>query len=159
MKKAIGLWIDHRRAVVVTLIDGAEEIKRITSDIEQQVRYTGSAHGSRDDTTEIRRDRQDRRFDHYLSQYYRTVIDCLLDADAILILGPGEAKGELKKQMESDGLSEHIVGLKTTDKLTDAQIAAKVREYFQKPVSTHDTPSATYDPDVPFRNHSDTDTG
>ena len=159
MKKEVGLWIDHRQAVVVTLLDGTEEIKRITSDIEQQVRYTGSSHGSRDDTTEIRRDREDRRFDRYLSQYYRTVIDSLIDADAILIFGPGEAKGELKKQMESEGLGEHIVGLETTDKLSDSQIAARVREYFQQSISPHDTPNSTYDPDVPFRNHSDTYTG
>jgi hypothetical protein len=159
MKKEVGLWIDHRQAFVVTLIDGAEEIKQITSDIEQHVRHTGSAHGSRDDTTEIRRDREDRRFDRYLSQYYRTVIDCLLDADVILIFGPGEAKGELKKQMESDGLGEHIVGLETTDKLSEAQIAAKVREYFQQSVSPYCTSNSTYDPDAPFRNHSDTDTG
>jgi len=153
MRKEIGLWIDHRQAVVVTFIDGTEEIKRITSDIEQHIRHTGSEHGPLDDTTEIRRDG---RFDHYLSQYYRTVIDWLLDADAILIFGPDEAKDELKEQIESNGFGEHIVGIETMDKLTDAQIAAKVREYFQQLVSPNATPNSTYDPDVPFRGHSDT---
>jgi hypothetical protein len=31
MKKEAGLWIDHRQAVIVTLVDQVEEIKRITS--------------------------------------------------------------------------------------------------------------------------------
>lgn len=132
MKKEVGLWIDHRQAVIVTLVDQAEEIKRITSDIEKQVRYSGASHGSHDDTTEIRRDRQDRRFDDYLSRYYGEVIINLRDADSILIFGPGEAKGELQKQLEGQALGERIVDIKTTDIMTDAQVAAKVRQHFRE---------------------------
>jgi stalled ribosome rescue protein Dom34 len=131
MKKEAGLWIDHRQAVIVTLVDQMEEIKRITSDIEKQVRYSGASHGSHDETTEIRRDRQDRRFDDHLSKYYDEVIACLRDADSILIFGPGEAKGELQKQLEGQALGERIVGIETADKMTDDEVAAKVRKYFQ----------------------------
>jgi stalled ribosome rescue protein Dom34 len=131
MKKETGLWIDHRQAVIVTLKDQVEEIERITSDIEEHVRYSGASHGSHDDTTEIRRDRQDRRFDDHLSRYYGEVIACFRDADSILIFGPGEAKGELQKQLEGQALGERIVGVETTDKMTDGQVAAKVREHFR----------------------------
>jgi hypothetical protein len=109
-----------------------EEIKRITSDIEEHVRYSGASHGSHDDTTEIRRDRQDRRFDDQLNRYYDEVISYLRDATSILILGPGKAKGELQKQLEAHGLSDRIAALKTADKMTDAQIAAAVRQYFRE---------------------------
>jgi stalled ribosome rescue protein Dom34 len=131
MKKEVGLWIDHKQAVVVTLADEVEETKRIISDIEKQVRYSGASHASHDDTTEIRRDRQDRRFDDHLSKYYDEVIACLRDADAILIFGPGEAKGELQKQLEGQALGERIAGIETADNMTDGQIAAKVRTYFR----------------------------
>jgi stalled ribosome rescue protein Dom34 len=131
MTKEAGLWIDHRQAVIVALVDQVEETKRITSDIEEQVRHSGTSHGSHDDTTEIRRDRQDRRFDDRLSRYYDEVIACLRDADSILIFGPGEAKGELQKQLEGQALAERIVGIETADKMTDDQVAAKVRKYFQ----------------------------
>jgi hypothetical protein len=59
-----------------------------------------------------------------------TVIACIRDADSILILGPGEAKGELQKQLEGQALGERIVGIETTDKMTDSQVAAKVRQHF-----------------------------
>ena len=131
MKTEVGLWIDHRQAVIVTLVDQGEETKRITSDIEEQVRYSGASHGSHDDTTEIRRDRQDRRFDDYLSKYYDEVIACLRDVDSILIFGPGEAKGELQKQLEDQALGERIVGIETADKMTEGQIVAKVRQHFR----------------------------
>ncbi len=131
MKIEAGLWIDHRQAVIVTPVDRVEEIKRITSDIGKQVRYSGDSHGSHDDTTEIRRDRQDRRFDDHLSKYYDEVIACLCDADSILIFGPGEVKGEFLKHLEGQALSERIAGIETTDNMTDGQVAAKVRKYFQ----------------------------
>ena len=131
MKTKAGVWIDHRQAVIVTLVNQVEETKRITSDIEEQVRYPGDSIGSHDDTTEIRRDRQDRRFDDHLSNYYDEVVACLRDADSILIFGPGEAKGELQKQLESQALGERIVGSETADSMTDGQIAAKVRQHFQ----------------------------
>ena len=131
MKSEVGLWIDHRRAVIVTLVDQMEEIKRITSDIEKHVRYSGASRSQtptgHDDSAE---DRRDRRFDDHLSRYYDEVIACLRDADSILIFGPGEAKGELQKQLERQALGERIVGIETADKMTDDQVAMKVRQHF-----------------------------
>jgi len=47
-----------------------------------------------------------------------------------ICLVPGEAKGELKKRIEREGLGGRIVGVETVDKMRDGQIAAKVRQYF-----------------------------
>ena len=123
MKKEVGLWIDHKQAVIVTLVDQVEETKRIISDIEKQVRYSGASRGSHDDTTEIRRDRQDRRFDDHLSKYYDEVIACLRDANSILIFGPGEAKGELQKQLEGHALK---LFLKLTLRLTRPSVSVSL---------------------------------
>ncbi len=59
------------------------------------------------------------------------LVSALQDAESILILGPGEAKGELKKRLESQKVSNRVITLETTDKLTDGQIAAQVRQHFQ----------------------------
>ena len=40
MKKDIGLWIDHRKAVVVIVSDEGEEVKEITSNMEKHVRFS-----------------------------------------------------------------------------------------------------------------------
>ncbi|MGB2630260.1 MAG: hypothetical protein WBD17_03385, partial [Candidatus Omnitrophota bacterium] len=68
----------------------------------------------------------------HLNIYYDAVISCIRDAEAILIFGPGEAKGELKKRIVKNKLCNRIVGIETIDKMTDRQIAAKVRRYFVK---------------------------
>ncbi len=128
MKKHIGLWIDHRETIIVTIGDHEEETRRIESGMEKHVRFS-SGSGSEDGSTE---DGRDRRFTTHLNRYYDEVISHIRDADSILICGPGEAKGELKTRLESQKLGERVVAVETEDKMTDRQIAAKVRQYFQK---------------------------
>lgn len=126
MKSEVGLWIDHRQAVIVVLTDAGEETKRILSHMEKHVRF---ASGSSEDGSA--EDVRDRQFENHLNNYYDEVIAVIRDAHAIQIFGPGEAKGELEKRLESEGLKGHIVGIETVDKMTERQIAAKVRARFQ----------------------------
>jgi len=125
MKSEIGLWIDHRQAVIVVVTDAGEETKRIISNMEKHVRFSSgsSEDGSQEDV-------RDRQFENHLNSYYDEVVAVIRDADAIQIFGPGEAKGELEKRLEHEGLKGRIVGIETVDKMTDRQIAAKVREHF-----------------------------
>jgi hypothetical protein len=124
MKKQAGLWIDHRKAVIVMISEAGEEIKEITSDMEKHVRFTGGT-ASDDGSTEDVRDRQ---FGNHLNSFYDQVIAVVRQADSIQIFGPGEAKGELAKRLEHEGLKACILSIDTVDKLTNRQIAAKVRE-------------------------------
>ena len=126
MKKVVGIWIDHRKTVVVNVTDKGEETSLIRSDMEKHVRYSGSPQ---EDSAE---DQRDKRFAGHLNKYYDHVISCIRDAESILIMGPGEAKVELEKRLESEALSGRIFGIETVDKMTDRQIAAKVRQYFSK---------------------------
>lgn len=126
MKKQTGLWIDHRESIIVVVTDVGEETQRIESGIEKHVRFSGKAQDI------SKEDMQDRRYMGLLNKYYDAVIASLRDAESILVLGPGEAKVELEKRLESEGLRDRIVGVETVDKMTDRQIAAKIRQRFQK---------------------------
>lgn len=123
MKRQVGLWIDHRKTVIVSITDQGEETTLIESDMEKHVRFSGSPQTSAED-------QRDRQFEGHLSAYYDRVIAGVRDAESILIMGPGEAKGELGKRLEREGLSGRIVGIETVDKITDRQLAAKVRQRF-----------------------------
>ena len=124
MTTNVGLWIDHRQATIVTLTGGTEAIKQITSSMEKHVRF---AEGDEPGGEDVR----DRRFANHLTAYCQEVIEQIRGADAIFIFGPGEAKGELSKRLDSENLGGHVVRVETVDKLTERQIAAKVREHFQ----------------------------
>ena len=128
MKSAAGLWIDHREAVIVLVTDEGEERKRITSNMEKHVRFSGGSRGEEGKAD----DQRDRQFTGHLNTYYDEVISYIRDAESILLFGPGEAKGELEKRLANKGLGGRIVGIETVDKMTDRQIAAKVRQHFPK---------------------------
>ena len=130
MNRNAGLWIDHKAAIIVfaaTDAGAAEETKRMESGMENHVRFSGRAASEG-----AAEDRRDHQYAVHLDQYYDTVIAQLQDAKSILIFGPGEAKGEFKKRLEHKGFGERIVGVETIDKMTDNQIAAKVRDHYKK---------------------------
>ena len=132
MKRKVGLWIDHRKAVIVFLAGKEEEIKLVKSNVEKQMRRAaGSRSGGPFESQAVPSDdRQQQEFTEHLNTYFNDVISYIRDAESILIFGPGESKGELKKHLEREGLGERIAGIETADKMTDPQIAAKVRQYF-----------------------------
>ena len=124
MKTNAGLWIDHRSAVIVVIGEKGEETKRITFNAEKQVRSSG---GAQEDSEQ---DIRDRRFSNHLNKYFDEVIAYVRNAKSILVFGPGEAKMEIKKRLENEKINTRLVDIETVDKMTDKQIAAKVREYF-----------------------------
>jgi hypothetical protein len=125
MNKRVGLWLDRNKAVIVSITDSGEERKRITSDMEHYVLYSKVVPG--DGSPENLRDK---RFWNHLGEYYASIIAHIQDAKAIQIFGPGEAKYELKKHLEEQGLAEYIVSMEEVGKLTDDQIGVKVEERF-----------------------------
>jgi len=128
MKNAAGLWIDHSKAVIVIVSDKGEKTKQMESGMEKHVRFSGGSRSEQGGGE----DQQDRQFTGHLNTYYDAVIAQLRDAESILLFGPGEAKGELEKRLANKGLGGRIVGIETVDKMTDRQIAAKVRQHFRK---------------------------
>src|SRR5690349_18029178 len=124
MKKRTGLWIDHEKALIVFVAGKETETKLINSDIQQHHRQSGVATPADD----VRQ----RETTEQLSRFYDEVISCIRETESLLILGPGEAKGELKNRLEKENLGRRIVGLKTSDKMTDKQIVAVVRGHFNQ---------------------------
>lgn len=128
LAKNVGLWIDHKEAFVVFSHEPKTEPQSIPSNMEKHVRF--SEHIS--ESGGLADDQRDKQFQVHLDRYYDEVITHLHDATAILIFGPGEAKGEFKKRLEHQGFGSCVVGMETVDKLTSNQIAAKVNDYFHK---------------------------
>ncbi len=132
MKRKVGLWIDHRKAIIVFLAGEEEEIKLVKSNVEKQIRRAAASRSGGPFESQVvpSNGRQQRKFTAHLNTYYNEVISCIRDAESILIFGPGEAKGELKKRIEREKPSGRIVGVETVDEMTDHQIAGKIRQYF-----------------------------
>ena len=134
MAKNIGLWIDHKKAVIVILNKHREEIQQIESGIGKHVRYRGATRPKTPYSAQYQQgDNQiDKKFLEHLNKYYEKVIAKTRGAESLLVFGPGEAKFELEKRLAHEKVNARIAGIETADKMTDRQIVAKVRRYFQK---------------------------
>jgi hypothetical protein len=124
MGHKVGIWIDHKKAVIVFASADHGTAKTVESDVGSHPRYSGPQHQGGEKKYEARNR-------EHLDRYYDDVISQLGQPEALLIFGPGEAKVQLRERLgRSQALSEGAVEIETTDKLTDAQIMAKVKEHY-----------------------------
>jgi len=136
MNDRVGIWIDHSKAVIVFVSAGDVTTKTVTSDVGPHARYSGRAlYPTADGPHEGGGEKKyEERYGQHLDRYYDDVISQLGQAETFLIFGPGEAKLQLRERLSrSKSLSERVEEIETTDKLTDAQIVAKVSEHFGMP--------------------------
>ena len=132
MRTKIGLWIDHRKTIIVAITDKGEETRLVLSKVEKHLQRSGDSplKGRYESQKVPADDSRQRTFTGHLNIYYEAVIACLRNAESILIFGPGEAKGELKKRLEKNKMGGRIAGVETVDNMTDRQITAKIRQHF-----------------------------
>jgi hypothetical protein len=133
MSHRVGIWIDHKQAVIVSASADRVTAKTLQSDVGPHARYSAGAayptvdgpHGGGGEK------KYEQRYDEHLDQYYDKVIRDVGHPEALLIFGPGEAKLQLKERLSrSKAFADRIVGVETTDKLTELQIVAKVKEHY-----------------------------
>ena len=134
MSSKAGLWIDHRQAFIVFIKEDEITTRKILSNLERRVKPSG---GKRSSTPYSPRfepadNRIDRKYTHHLDHYYEEVELALHGVESIYIMGPGEGKGEFKRYLQKQG-GKYIsdVTLETTDKMTENQIIAKVKQHFK----------------------------
>ena len=136
-KYKAGVWIDHRKALIVVVTPAGERVTLIISKVEKHPERSGdSPLKGRYAVDQVPADdSRQRAYTGELNIYYDTVIAAVRNAESLVIFGPGEAKGELKKRLVKNKLGGRVAAVETADKMTDRQIAAKVREYFSEPWS------------------------
>ena len=132
MKTLAGLWIDHREAIIVLISGKRQETRRIKSFVEKQLRRSdcSPSQGRFEAQMVPADDSREREYTGHLDNYYDEVISCIRPAGAILIFGPGEAKGELRKRIEQNKLDLRITCFETADKMTERQVSQKVRRHY-----------------------------
>ncbi len=132
MSSNVGVWIDHRQSVVVTLTTNGERIAHIISNVEKHLERRGDSPltGPYEARQVPADDSRQRALTGELNIYYDAVIAALRDCESIIVFGPGEAKGELHERLTKAKLGARVLAVETTDKMTDPQIIAKVRAHF-----------------------------
>ena len=102
MKTYIGVWLDHHKAVIVSigradsaLEENPKSITKIESGVMRRVRPSG---GSRTRKTPygpqeaVAEGKIEKRYNQQLRRYYLKIMEAVRSGDKFIILGPGEAK-------------------------------------------------------------------
>jgi hypothetical protein len=138
IKPNVGVWIDHREAIIVVLTETGEVTKHIRSNVEKQPRRSGEPdHGSFETQEVPAEDSHEREYTGHLARYYDGIILHLRDAGRIVIFGPGEAKGELRKRFEKAPDDARTIELETVDKMTEPEFVALVRHHFNRDLARY----------------------
>jgi hypothetical protein len=133
MSKKLGIWIDRRKAIMVSIEGGSSKISHVESDVESPVETSGGWRSGGTTVAQCISNEQteDARRKNRLHAFYQEIIKAAGHAGGVFIFGPGEAKHELVKEIEKIK-SPHaaVSAVEACDKLTEPQIAAKVKNFF-----------------------------
>ncbi|PWA05230.1 hypothetical protein [Flavobacterium psychrotolerans] len=135
MEKQVGIWIDSKKAIIVTL-DGRKEekITEIDSEVENSVYHNresnkGTFSGSHHSNSETK---FDNRKKEELNYFLKSVMSYIKESDYLYVFGPAETKIKLKKKIRDEKSFDRIKlkAVETADSLTLNEIVAKVKDFY-----------------------------
>lgn len=130
--KKIGIWIDKREAKIVSIEDKNEQLDTIVSEIEEFHVSGGSRSKSKTGPQDVVQDRKYlEREKHQLADFFKDIITSIDSPDALIIFGPAQTGEKLYNEMEKHPrLYKKIKAVEKADNMTDKQVMAWVRNYF-----------------------------
>jgi hypothetical protein len=133
----VGLWIDYRKTIIVSVMEKWEEIKKVVLISERCHQYfNDSTFKGGDSPLHLPVNHIPQRiFEKQINIYYDEVIASICGASSILIFGSNTAKDELKYRLEMNRLGDRIVGFETVDQMTERQISAKISQQIELQIS------------------------
>jgi stalled ribosome rescue protein Dom34 len=128
-----GLWIDRRKAVIAVISAAGDALTEIHAGVEwEPSRFSGSQSTTTYESQLVKSDdRHLRRFTGRMGHYYDRVAAALGKTHAILILGPGEAKGEFRKHLVQSGPGDRSIGMAAAGGMSTRQLVARIRTHFR----------------------------
>ena len=127
MNAKLGIWIDHKRALIVSVAREHSAVTRLQSSVRAHRHYHGAQDGGGEKKYEAR---HEQAVAHFVDAVARHVER----GDEVVILGPGESKGALVRRIRQ---IKSLKGVATTTaaagKLTEAQLVATIRRRYRLP--------------------------
>jgi hypothetical protein len=123
-KRTIGICMDHSSAHLIEFTNDPIGTKTIESKFTHQEKEK-----SLDKSESLMHNKEQ----HLQSEYYKKLGEVIKTYDDVLLFGPTEAKVELFNLLKTDHLFNGIkIEVKHSDKMTENQQHAFVREYFSR---------------------------
>jgi len=123
--KKLGIWMDHSIAHLMEFTTDPIETNTIESKFTHQEKE--ESLGKSEKLTHNKEQ-------HEQSEYYKKLGETIKSYDEVILFGPTDAKIELFNVLRADQRFAKIkIEIKQTDKMTENQEHAFVREHFSRP--------------------------
>ncbi|MES2517407.1 MAG: hypothetical protein V4585_04815 [Bacteroidota bacterium] len=122
--KSLGIWMDHSVAHLMALTGDT---------IETTIVHSAFSHQDKEETLNRSEQMMHNKEQHQEAEYYKTLGEAIRNYDDVLLFGPTDAKVELANILGIDHRFADIkIDVKTSDKMTENQEHAFVKDYFSK---------------------------
>lgn len=123
VKKRLGVWMDYSTAHFMEI----KENDIVTSDVTSEFTSHEKKHSLGKNENLMHHKQHD-----LIGSYFKEIENRIAGFDKVVLFGPGDAKNELYNHLEKIGHFGHTeIAVKTSDKLTENQRKAFVRDYFE----------------------------
>lgn len=126
--------MDRKQAYLVTVERGQTTMKTLESGLEFFNPKGGSRSKTRWGPQQVVHDsKYTQRENHQLRAYFDNLAKALKLADAIVLYGPAGTNAQFKKRLDKSypDMASRVMDVLTADSMTEAQMKALVREYFE----------------------------
>ena len=136
--KQVGIWIDKYKAQFIEYSDGhVSLIETIDSPLESRRRIDGESNDRTRFTTNNEHIsnneyRKNNISQNELNDFFKTLEEKVKTYDDILLFGPGKVKEQFRNRLKEHKLfKDKWLALESSDQLTEKQLLAFVRSFFQ----------------------------
>ncbi len=133
--KKIGIWLDKEKAHLVTLQNEDVRFNTVYSEIDFFNPKGGSRSKTRWGPQDVVQDSKYlEREKHQLKLYFNELAKAIEDAEAIAIFGPADTNTKFFKELNKNNktLALKVRTVEKADSMTENQVKALVREFFNK---------------------------
>ncbi|MCB0279192.1 MAG: hypothetical protein KDD94_06810 [Calditrichaeota bacterium] len=133
MQKKLGIWIDTKHAILVYLFGDDTQVKIFDSDIVTRERIDGEKKSASRFGKQFLNDEKhkEERHAHQVKEFLQLIVSEISDCDTIVVFGPSGMKIQLEKELKAQHeLMNKPIAVETTDKMTENQTVAWVKQYF-----------------------------
>jgi len=121
--KNLGIWMDHSSA----------HLMEFTDTIETKTIDSKFTHEAKEQSLDKSENLMHNKEQHQQSEYYKKLGEIIKNYEGVILFGPTDAKVELFNILRADHLFAKIkIEIKQTDKMTEHQQHAFVRDHFSK---------------------------
>ena len=120
--KQLGIWMDHSVAILMELTNDTVVKSTIVSEFTTEEKEVSLDKGE---------NFMNSKKQHHQSSFFKKLGEAIRNHQEVLLFGPTDAKNELVNILKADHLFDNVTfAIKQSDKMTDNQMNAFVKEHF-----------------------------